>query len=354
MEKIFTVQFLGNPVYEYLIAVAIVIAGLIILSVGKRWVAKKLRLVGEKTGRPIFSYMSSILGKTIFPVFYYLIFIIAIIPIDMPQSWRDIVNAIGSILVTVAVIRFFTETIAFAVDNYNRKHSENAAQIQGLKSLSAIAKIVIWVLGIVGVMKSLGYDINGIITGLGITGIAVALAAQKILGDLFSYFSILLDKPFEPDDFIVFGEYSGTIEKIGLRTTRLRSLTGEQLVISNSLLTESSIRNYKRMVERRVSFQLGVTFDTTTEKLKDIPMILKTIIEKNPNLRFSRAHFSSIGAYSLNFDIVYWVDKSDYMVYMDAQQEINLAVMEVFRQKGIEFAFPTQTLLTQSLAVNKD
>ncbi len=347
MEKIFTVQFLGNPVYEYLIAIAIVIASVIVMGIGKRWVAKTLSAIGEKTGRPIFSYMSSILGKTIFPVFYYLIFVIALVPIDMPQSWREIVNGIGSILVTVAIIRFFTETIAFAVDNYSRRHPENTAQIQGLKSLSAIGKLVVWVLGIVGVMKSLGYDINGIITGLGITGIAVALAAQKILGDLFSYFSILLDKPFEPDDYIVFGEYSGTIEKIGLRTTRLRSLTGEQLVISNSLLTESSIRNYKRMVQRRALFQLGLPFDTPIEKLKEIPGIMKEIIDRNPDLRFSRAHFSNIGAYSLNFDIVYWVDKSDYLVYMDAQQGINLAIMEAFKAKGIEFAFPTQTVITQ-------
>ncbi len=350
MEKVFTVQYLGNPVYKYLIAIAVALVGVIILLVGKRWTAKRLRSIGKKADAPFFTFLSTILVTTTLPVFYYLVFIIALTPIDMPQSWRDIVNAIGSILLTVAIIRFVTATIVFGVQNYARKHPENTAQIQGLKSLTSIVKIVAWTLGIVGVKKSLGYDINGILTGLGITGIAVALASQKILGDLFGYFSILLDKPFEPGDFIVFGEYSGTIEKIGLRTTRLRSLTGEQLVIANSLLTESSIRNYKRMVQRRALFQLSLPFDTPLETLKAIPGIVQEIVDRNPDLEFSRAHLSSIGTHSFIYDIVYWVDKRDYMAYMDAQQAINFGIIEAFRDKGIVFAFPTQKVITPSSA----
>ncbi|HQA95689.1 MAG TPA: hypothetical protein PLN20_09530, partial [Thermotogota bacterium] len=163
MEKVFTVQYLGNPVYKYLIAIAVALVGVIILLVGKRWTAKRLRSIGKKADAPFFTFLSTILVTTTLPVFYYLVFIIALTPIDMPQSWRDIVNAIGSILLTVAIIRFVTATIVFGVQNYARKHPEHTAQIQGLKSLTSIVTIVAWTLGIVGVMKSLGYDINGIL-----------------------------------------------------------------------------------------------------------------------------------------------------------------------------------------------
>jgi small-conductance mechanosensitive channel len=347
MDDLFKIEWLGNPVYEYFVAILIFVVGLVVLYVGRHWLSKKLKKISEKTGKQIFTYLDSILSKTIFPVFYYIILVIALLPLEFPESWRDIISSVGSILVTLAIIRFLTETIDFLNTSYAKKNPQNTSQIQGLKGLSSLAKAAIWIFGIVGVAKSLGYDINAILTGLGITGIAVALAAQKILGDLFSYFSILLDRPFELGDYIVFGDFSGNIENIGIRSTRLRSLTGEQLVISNSLLTESSLRNYKRMIERRILFQFGVVFETPVALLEEIPIILKEIIEKIPHLRFSRAHFSTIGSFSLNFDVVYWVDNSDYVLYMDAQQQINLEVMRIFREKGIEMAFPTQTVITE-------
>ncbi|MCK4428221.1 MAG: mechanosensitive ion channel family protein, partial [candidate division Zixibacteria bacterium] len=192
-----------------------------------------------------------------------------------------------------------------------------------------------------------GFKISTVIAGLGIGGIAVALAAQAILGDLFSYFSILFDRPFEVGDFIILDDYLGTIEHIGIKTTRVRSLGGEQLVFSNADLTNSRLRNYKRMAKRRVVFKLGVTYQTTLEQVKEIPTIIKNIIQNITDTVFDRAHFSSYGDFSLVFETVYYVLSRDYNKYMNIQQEINFAIKEEFEKRGIEFAYPTQTLFLE-------
>jgi len=175
-------------------------------------------------------------------------------------------------------------------------------------------------------------------------GIAIALAAQTILGDIFNYFVIFFDRPFEIGDFIIVGDVLGTVEYIGLKTTRIKSLQGEQIIFSNSNLTNSRIHNYKRMNERRVVFKLGVVYDTGTEKLEKIPKLVKSIITDEPQTRFDRAHFVSFGDYSLNIEIVYYMLSADYNQYMDVQQRINLRIYNEFGSNGIEFAFPTYSI----------
>jgi small-conductance mechanosensitive channel len=175
-------------------------------------------------------------------------------------------------------------------------------------------------------------------------GIAVALAVQNVLGDLFASFSIVLDKPFVIGDFIIVGDHLGTVEHVGLKTTRIRSLSGEQLVFSNTDLLGSRIRNFKRMYERRVVFSLGVVYQTPARLLEKIPPMLRQIVESREQVRFDRAHFRDFGPHSLNFEIVYWVLSPDYALYMDIQQEINLEIYRRFEQEGIDFAYPTQTL----------
>jgi small-conductance mechanosensitive channel len=179
---------------------------------------------------------------------------------------------------------------------------------------------------------------------LGVAGIAVALALQNVLSDLFASMSIALDKPFVIGDFIIIGDFMGTVEKIGVKTTRLRSLTGEYLIFANSDMLSSRIRNYTRMHERRIVFSLGVTYNTPYEKLHLIPTMIQKIIEAQEETRFDRAHFASYGDFSLNFEIVYYVLSADYNRYMDIQQAINLAIFKAFEDTGIEFAVPTQTL----------
>jgi small-conductance mechanosensitive channel len=200
------------------------------------------------------------------------------------------------------------------------------------------------VLGLVFLLDNLGFEISAVIAGLGIGGIAIALAAQAILGDLFSYFVIFFDRPFEIGDFIVIGDKKGNVEYIGIKTTRLRSLSGEQLVFSNTDLTNSRIQNFRRMERRRVVFKLGVVYETPGNQLAEIPVIVKEIIDEQPDVTFDRGHFASYGDFSLNFEFVYYVMSSDYNKYMDTQQAINLKIYQEFEKRGIVFAYPTQTL----------
>jgi small-conductance mechanosensitive channel len=242
------------------------------------------------------------------------------------------------------VIRFVTSTLVLILESYFRRKHRDRSSANEIGALSLIIHIVVWFIGLGFLFDNMGYDLTAIIAGLGIGGIAVALAAQNILGDLFNYFVIFLDRPFEVGDYIALGDKSGTIEHIGVKTTRLKSLTGEQLIISNSDLTSSRIHNYKRMQRRRIQFNLGVTYETSLENLQALPDLLRQIISEQKLVEFDRAHFASYGDSALDFAIVYHVLSSEYNTYMDIQQAINMRIFKEFQQRGIEFAYPTQKL----------
>jgi small-conductance mechanosensitive channel len=207
-----------------------------------------------------------------------------------------------------------------------------------------LVRLVVWAAVLLVLLDNLGVNVTTLIAGLGVGGIAIALAAQNILGDLFSSLSIVFDKPFVVGDFIIVGDFLGSVEHVGLKTTRLRSLSGEQLVFSNTDLLNSRVRNYGRMFERRVVSSLGVTYRTPADKLARIPTMIREIAEREQKLRFDRAHFQTFGESALLFEYVYYVLTPDYNFYMDVQQRINLALFEQFAAEGIEFAYPTQTL----------
>jgi len=228
--------------------------------------------------------------------------------------------------------------------NGNDQAAHSAQHLVRLFLLTAVWSVVLLLF-----LDNLGINVTALVTGLGIGGIAIALALQNILGDLFASLSIILDKPFEIGDFIAVGELKGNVERIGIKTTRLRSLTGEQLVFSNSDLLSSRIQNFKRMFERRVSFQIGVTYETPLEKLEEISALLKQIVESKEKVRFDRAHFQSLGDFALIFEIVYFVSSSEYNVYMDIQQSINIEIMQKLSAIGVEFAYPTQKLFLRSV-----
>ena len=214
-----------------------------------------------------------------------------------------------------------------------------------LTVIEVLVRVGIWSVALLLIFENLGFDVTALVAGLGIGGIAVALAAQRVLGDLFSSLAIVLDRPFEVGDVIVFGDQTGTVERIGIKTTRLRSIWGEQIICSNSDLIESRIHNFKRMAERRVVLSLAVTYDTPTKTLERIPALLQDIIERQESTRFERAHFQRLGDSALLFEIVYWVLSPDYRVYMDIQQAVNLEILGAFDREGIAFAEPTKTVL---------
>jgi small-conductance mechanosensitive channel len=225
-----------------------------------------------------------------------------------------------------------------------------SATRNALSLIEFAVRVTVWSVALLLIFENLGFDVTALVAGLGIGGIAVALAAQSVLGDLFSSLAIVLDRPFEVGDFIVFDNQSGTVEKIGIKTTRIRSLTGEQITCANSNLVTSRIHNFKRMHERRIVLVLGVTYDTPPDKLERIPGMVKQIIEAQDRARFDRAHFRGFGQSALEFEIVYWVLNSDYTVYMDIQQAIDFGILRAFQEEGVGFAFPTTTFDVPGLA----
>jgi small-conductance mechanosensitive channel len=237
------------------------------------------------------------------------------------------------------------ELIDYTVGQLMRHYEGDDSSLQTARgALIFIARVAVWSLLVMVVLSNLHVDITTLIAGLGVGGIAIALGVQSILGDLFASLSIILDKPFAVGHFIVVDSVAGTVDHVGLKTTRIRSLSGEEVVLSNTDLLKSRIHNYKKLLERRILFSFGVTYDTGYEKLAGIPATVREIIQGVTKTRFDRAHFKDYGDSSLNFEVVYYVLDPDYNLYMDVQQAINLEIYRRFERAGIEFAFPTRTL----------
>ena len=268
--------------------------------------------------------------------------------LTLQERVRDITHAIVVIAFFIQTGIWFNVAIRFWVEEYRRRRlKEDPASVTTMNALSFVGRIILWSVVLLLILDNLGIDVTALVAGLGVGGIAVALAVQNILGDLFASLSIVLDKPFTIGDFLMIDDYLGSVEYIGLKTTRIRSLSGEQLVFSNADLLGSRIRNYGRMFERRVAFKIGVTYQTTRDQLTRIPVIIREAIEAQENTRFDRSHFKEYGDFSLNFETVYYVIGPDYNTYMDIQQAINLHIHEQFEKENIEFAYPTQTLIMQ-------
>jgi len=228
----------------------------------------------------------------------------------------------------------------------------DTATAAAYKTLGVLGRIVLWAVIVLLVLDSIpGVEVNTLIASLGIGGIAVALAVQTVLSDMFASVSILLDKPFEVGDFINVDDCSGTVEYIGLKSTRLRSLTGEQVVFGNSDLLGSRVRNYKRMQDRRVSFTIGVVYQTSYEQLVSIPKMLEEIVTAQPETEFIMAYFANYGDSSLNFEVVYKMLTADYNTYIQVRQAINLEMFRRFAEEGIQFAYPTQTVYLNKSSV---
>ncbi|WP_217705784.1 mechanosensitive ion channel family protein [Peristeroidobacter soli] len=229
-----------------------------------------------------------------------------------------------------------------------RSLAADRAAIGSLGIISFVVNVVIWAMMLLLTLDNLGIDITALIAGLGIGGIAVALAVQNVLGDLFASLSITLDRPFVIGDFLIVGDFMGSVEYIGIKSTRLRSLSGEQIIISNSDLLGSRVRNYGRMQERRVVFATSITRETPIELVEQIPALIRKIVEDQADTRFDRSHFAKHAATSLDFETVYYVLSADYNKYMDTQQAINLRLHRELQQSGAEFAYPTQKLYLSS------
>jgi small-conductance mechanosensitive channel len=235
-----------------------------------------------------------------------------------------------------------------------RSSAADRAVVGSLGVIGFIMRVVVWVIVALLTLDNLGIDVTALVAGLSIGGIAVALAVQNILGDLFASLSITFDKPFLVGDFLIVDDFMGSVEYIGIKSTRLRSLGGEQIIMSNANLLSSRMRNYGRMLERRVVFSTSVTYETPVEKLEKIPALIKAAIAEHKDTRFDRSHFGKHAAASLDFETVYYVLSPDYNRYMDIQQAINLRLHREFERLGVEFAYPTQKLYLSRAQSSRD
>ena len=336
--------FLGNRISGYLIASMALLMSFFVINIVMRHFVKRFKKISEKTTTTIDDFLVSVLEKLAIPFLHLLAIYISIKSLTFHPYFEKGLNYFCLAIVVIFISRFVVMLVGYGFKTYLTKSGYDTALERSLQGILVVVKILVWGGAIIFFLDNLGFKISAVIAGLGIGGVAVALAAQAILKDLFSYFSIIFDQPFKIGDFIIVGDFMGTIEYIGIKTTRIRSLGGEMLVFSNSDLTDSRLRNYKLMEKRRVVFKLGIVYETPTDKLKEIPKIIESIIKNIKDAVFDRAHFFSYGDFSLIFEIVYYVAGPDYNKYMDIQQEINLAVKEEFERKGIEFAYPTQTV----------
>lgn len=267
----------------------------------------------------------------------------------------DKVQTIARTVLTIAVfwqVGIWVATAAISWIERKRKVSmtEDRAAVGTLGIIAVLVRVAIWSVVLLLTLDNLGVDITALVAGLGIGGIAVALALQNVLGDLLASLSITLDKPFVVGDFVIVDDFKGNVEYIGIKSVRLRSLSGEQIVMSNADLLSSRLRNYGRMYERRVVFTLGVTYETPREKVEAIPGMIRDIVSAQKDVRFDRSHFASFGPASLDYEVVYYVLSAEYNRYMDIQQEINFRILEAFEQHGIEFAYPTQKIWLAQVA----
>lgn len=341
--------YFNNTVLDYLIALGIIILGFIIVSIFKRIFLKKIKGLAAGTDTNADDFVIERIQRFGIPALYLFVVYSGINYLELADKGQEYLETGITIIITFLVIQLISTTVIVLLKSYLRHQEKSEEKIKQLSGIKVIINIIIWSLGILFLLDNLGKDVSAIVTGLGIGGIAVALAAQNILGDLFNYFVIFFDRPFEVGDFLVIDDKNGVVEYIGVKTTRIKTLSGEQLVFANSDLTKSRIHNYKRMQRRRVLFRIGVTYQTSHANLKEMPAILKSIVLEQEPVEFDRAHFAAYGNFSLDFEIVYYILSADYTKYMDIHEAINLRMYEEFQKRGIEFAYPTQTLY-----VNRD
>ena len=353
IEEIISRTYLGNPVESWLWALgAAIVLALVFNFILKRFV-RSFASLAEKTETDLDDMVSALLDKTSIVLIIIFSVYVATFFLDLTQQVRELHKSVVIICLLVQVGLWGGGFIDYYVTKKLSKIDSGAgASITHIRGLGFLAKSVLWVILIILTIDNLGFDPTTMIAGLGVGGIAVALALQNVLGDLIASLSIIFDKPFEVGDFIVIDDIRGDVEHIGLKTTRLRSLSGEQLVLSNNDLLQSRIKNYKRMDSRRILFSLGVVYETPYDDLARIPGLIKEIIDAEPKTRFVRAHFSSYGDFALNYDIVYFVLTPSFDDYMDIQQDVNLNIFKRFSEEGIEFAYPTRKVFLDSASVS--
>ena len=337
---------LGNSLLNWLvfaITLVVVIGTLVLL---KRLLLRRLTALAARTSNPADDVAVELLRRTRALIILFIALSIALRTLALSERAAVYASKIGYAALFLQFGLWGSATITYFINRYaTARQMDEADTAMTIRAAGFLGRLILWSVILLLLLQNVfDIDVTALITGLGIGGVAIALAVQNILGDLFGAISIVLDKPFVVGDFIIVDTVMGTVEYVGLKTTRLRSISGEQIIISNGDLLSSRIRNFKRMYERRIVFTIGVEYGTPADTLAAIGGWIRDIVEAQPEARFDRSHFFAFADSSLNFETVYYVKKPDYAVYMDTQQAINLAIVRKFEAEGIEFAFPTRTI----------
>lgn len=335
----------GNPWIDWLIAAGIAAGATAVLLVVKRFVTARLVRLAQRTQTAVDDMLVGLLQR-ISPFYLLIIGLYAgSWWLELPAGTRSTLDQVFFIATMIQLGVWGGRVLTWLITKSTRlQEFEDPSAQTTLNVLGFSSRLLLWSIVFLIVLDNLGVNITTLIASMGIGGIAVALAAQSILGELFASLSIAMDKPFVIGDFIVIDGFMGSIEKIGMRTTQIRSLTGELIIFSNTDLLRSRVRNFKRMQERRILFTLDVEYGTPADTLARIPDMVRGIIEAEELTRFDRGHFKSFGGSSLVFEFVYFVLSREYNDYMEIQQRVNFAIYRAFEQDGIAFAFPSQTV----------
>jgi small-conductance mechanosensitive channel len=337
----------SNGLSEYTYAIGVFLVSLLVLRFFKYVFIKKLEKFFAKTATDFDDIVLRGIDAIGWPFYILLSFYFGIRFLTLPGWIDNFVTYVIIIVGTYYAVKFIQIIINYALRKIIEKREKQEgedADTSMIDLLGKILKAVLWVVAALLILTNLGYNIGPLVAGLGIGGIAIAFALQNVLTDIFASFSIYFDKPFQKGDYIVVGADSGTVKNIGIKSTRIQTLQGEELVMSNKELTETRVRNYKKMKRRRIAFSFGVTYETSVVHMKKIPGIVDTIF-KNINVAdLDRVHFKEFADSSLNYEVVYFLNSKEYKVYMDTQQIINLAIKAAFEKERIDMAYPTRTV----------
>ena len=338
--------FLGIPLWSLILALAAAATTYVVIQVVLHLLTRRAETWAAQSSNATAQSVADVLAGTSRFLVLMVALLVGASMLDLPGRWENRLSQLWFVAVALQMGMWGMRAIGLGVGRYVARHSS-----AGMTQVSASATLLswglrtlLWSVVLLAILSNVGVNITAFVASLGVGGIAVALAVQNILGDLFASLAIAVDKPFEVGDFIAVGDVTGTVQMIGLKTTRIRSLQGEQVVMSNTDLLKRTISNYRLMETRRIVFSFGITFDATAEQAEAVPQVVRKIIEGMPQLRFDRAHFKAFGGSSLDYEVVYIVQDPGYAVYMDLQQAINLAMMREFKAMGVEFAFPTRTV----------
>jgi small-conductance mechanosensitive channel len=352
LDTLLETRYFGNTTWEWSVAAAIAAGLLFLLLLLRRVVRARYARLAATPQTELMEIPLKVASRTAGWFLLIASVFAGALALDLPDNAAPVLKTVFTVAVFWQVGLWATTAVLASLERKQQIASTtDRAAASSLGIIGFLARATIWSFVLLLTLDNLGIQIKPLLAGLGIGGIAVALAAQNILGDLFASLSITLDRPFVIGDSLSVDEFNGTVEYIGVKSTRLRSVNGEQIIIPNSNLLSSRVRNNARMQERRVVLNLSVDQETPREALRKIPEQLRALIQSYRDVRFDRSHFAKIGATSFDFEAVYFVLTPDYTRHMDILQEINLRIIESFEREGVHFAQPSQRLLLEQSPV---